>query len=112
MNVAPFLPYLCGFVLGATSGFFAPRAEPNNPLYSLFARNVAIDTLLFCLLFNLIFVLTVTALLQFVDLKTVVRAFPFIEAVFVALFGLGLCWAIHRARRESARAMEINADAR
>lgn len=100
MNIAPFLPYVCGFILGATSSFYAPRTEPKNPLKSLFARNIAIDTLLFCLLFNLIFVITVTVILQFVNLKSVVRAFPFIEAAFVSLFGLGLSWAIVRSRRE------------
>ena len=103
MNIAPFLPYICGFTLGAASSFFAPRTEPRNPLNSLFARNVSIDTLLFCLLFNLIFVVTVTMVLQFVTLKSVVRAFPFIEAVFLALFGLGLWWAINRSRREYRR---------
>ena len=60
MNLAPFVPYLCGFILGAASGFFAPPSEPKNPLRSWFARDVAIDTLLFCLLFNFVFILTTT----------------------------------------------------
>lgn len=63
MNLAPFLPYACGFVLGAASGFFAPPLEPKNPFKSRFARDVAVDTLLFCLLFNLIFVLMATGIL-------------------------------------------------
>lgn len=103
MNIAPFLPYICGFILGAASSFFAPHTEPKNPVQSLFARNVSIDTLLFCLLFNLMFVVTVTVILQCVKLKFVVRAFPFIEAVFISLFGLGLWWAINRSRREFRR---------
>ena len=101
MNSAPFLPYACGFTLGAASGFFAPPSEPKNPLRSRFARDVAIDTLLFCLLFNFVVVLTTTVILQFVQLKSVARAFPFIEAVFVALFVFGLCWALGRARKNS-----------
>lgn len=103
MNIAPFLPYFCGFILGAFSGLYAPQTEPKNPFRSIFAWNVAVDTLLFCLLFNFIFVLTVTVILQFVSLKSVVRAFPFIEAVFISLFGSGLWWAIHRSRREAKR---------
>ncbi len=107
MNLAPFVPYMCGFVLGAASGFFAPPSEPKNPLRSWFARDVAIDTLLFCLLFNFFFILTTTIVLQFVQLKSVARAFPLIEAVFIALFLFGLCWAIRRARARQHAALRL-----
>lgn len=38
MHSAPFVPYACGFALGAASGFFAPPSEPKNPFQSWFAR--------------------------------------------------------------------------
>ena len=89
-------PYLCGFVVGASSGFYAPPTDASNPFFSRFNLDVTGETLISTLVSVFVLGVSVRILLQFTTLNSVEEALIVIPGFFV-LFALSLWRTLNRA---------------
>ncbi len=100
LNLTPFFPYASGFIVGLTTGFYAPAKQSPNPFFSPFYLDVTGETLVALLPSAFVGLITMKMLLAFVSLNALEEAAIFIFG-YCVMFALSLWRAINRALRET-----------